>query len=221
MDELAEYLRSRHVDEETIQRMEEDKIDPSVVKLMSDEKLKEYLPSYGVRVAVFGHCRRQEETSSRKSKLFERLKLKLTKNQKVHVADNGHVRAKNGRKNVRKIELGWLNFREKDNAYVHMRTIRVVIPKESVPKKSMKNNLIEKALQLFFPERVNVQGKISDFEVDLTDFQENPLSEDLTVEEMYDTTKLPMLRFYLKTTKKRKEKTHTGILRRAGLNRSI
>ncbi|KAJ0005816.1 hypothetical protein NQD34_015710 [Periophthalmus magnuspinnatus] len=60
MDELAEYLRSRHVDEEAIQRMEQDKIDPTVIKLMSDEELKDYLPSYGDRIAVFGHCRRQD-----------------------------------------------------------------------------------------------------------------------------------------------------------------
>ncbi|XP_033831305.1 uncharacterized protein LOC129456644 [Periophthalmus magnuspinnatus] len=203
MDELAEYLRSRHVDEEAIQRMEQDKIDPTVIKLMSDEELKDYLPSYGDRIAVFGHCRRQEEPS-RKSKLFERLKLKFSKNQNGKVGvQKEHGKTSIRRKSDRKVELGWLNFRKKDNTYVHMRTKNGGgTRKESVPKKSTNINLIEKALELFFPGGENVHGKSCDFEVDLTDFQETPLPEHITVEEMYEMTKLPVLRFYLKTKKR-------------------
>ena len=33
---------------------------------MTDDQLKEYLPSYGDRLAVFGYCRRNENSVSRR-----------------------------------------------------------------------------------------------------------------------------------------------------------
>ena len=55
-------------------------IDASTIQLMKDEQLKMYLPSYGDRLAVLGFCRRKENSHiNRKSKLFERLETKLTK----------------------------------------------------------------------------------------------------------------------------------------------
>ncbi|MEQ2255672.1 hypothetical protein ILYODFUR_016364 [Ilyodon furcidens] len=103
--------------------MEMDKIDPSVIKLMTDEKLKEYLPSYGDRVAVFGYCRRREpEPSGRKSKLFERLRGKLTYQNQKDIVENKEHPNSNAKKSERKIELGWLHFRDKHNSLVQMRT---------------------------------------------------------------------------------------------------
>ncbi|KAI9541909.1 hypothetical protein NQZ68_026372 [Dissostichus eleginoides] len=62
--------------------MEQGKMDSSVITLMTDDQLREYLPSYGDRLAVFGYCRRKEkEPTSRKSKLFERLRGKLSRNK--------------------------------------------------------------------------------------------------------------------------------------------
>ncbi|CAL9690847.1 unnamed protein product [Knipowitschia caucasica] len=210
MEELCDFLRSRHVSEETILQMEQEKIDQSAIKLMSDEELQQYLPSYGDRVAVFGYCRRQEQDpSSRRSKLFERLKGKMKKNIKEHVDAKQQQGRSNNRKESRKIELGWLNYREKEQSFVQIRTKKGGgTRKESVPKTSKKKDLIEKALQLFFPEGENAEGNISDFETDLTDFQEHTLPDDVTVEDLYERTKLPVLRFYLKTKKKQ---TQTGM----------
>ena len=75
--------------------------------------------------------------------------------------------------------------------------------KESVTKDSKKQNLIEKALRLFFPDGKNPEGSLADFDIDLTDFQKHSLDGGITVGELYEKTKLPILRFYL-TTKKRK-----------------
>lgn len=58
--------------------------------------------------------------------------------------------------------------------------------KESVPKDSKKQNLIEKAVQLFFPGGKNAEGSLSDFDIDLTDFQQHPLVEGVTVGELYE-----------------------------------
>ena len=48
----------------------------------------------------------------------------------------------------------------------------------------------------------NAEGNVQDFEIELTDFQKHPLDPLTTVGELYEVTKLPILRFYLATTKK-------------------
>nr|XP_033958257.1 uncharacterized protein LOC117460791 [Pseudochaenichthys georgianus] len=69
-------------------------------------------------------------------------------------------------------------------------------------KDSTKQDLIEKTVQLFFPDGKNAEGSLTDFDIDLTDFQRHSLEGSITVKELYEKTKLPLLRFYL-TTKKR------------------
>lgn len=169
---------------------------------MTDDQLREYLPSYGDRLAVFGYCRRREEPSSRRSKLYERLRGKLSRNKGNPGPEKDNQNSsKNAQKNNRKIELGWLNSREGE--FVQVRTKKGGgTRKEIVPKDSKKHNLIEKAVQLFFPDGKNAEGSLSEFDVNLTDFQQHTLDENITVGELYETTKLPLLRFYL-TTKKR------------------
>ena len=44
---------------------------------------------------------------------------------------------------------------------------------KSVSKDSCKKELIEKTVELFFPGQKNSEGSITDFVVDLTDFQEH------------------------------------------------
>ncbi|KAK1897462.1 CRISPR-associated endoribonuclease Cse3 [Dissostichus eleginoides] len=182
-------------------------MDSSVITLMTDDQLREYLPSYGDRLAVFGYCRRKEkEPTSRKSKLFERLRGKLSRNKGDRVSETDHQTApknaqKNAQKNQRKIEIGWVHFREGE--FVQVRTKKGGgTRKESVTKDSKKQNLIEKAVQLFFPDGKNAEGSLTDFDIDLTDFQRHSLEDSITVKELYEKTKLPLLRFYL-TTKKR------------------
>lgn len=105
------------------------------------------------------------------------------------------------RKKQRKIEMGWMHFREGE--FVQVRTKKGGgTRKESVLKDSKKQNWIEKAVQLFFPGGKNAEGSLTDFDIDLTDFQQHSLEDSITVGELYEKTKLPLLRFYL-TTKKR------------------
>nr|XP_020470522.1 uncharacterized protein LOC109968535 [Monopterus albus] len=186
MDELTDYLRSRHVPEEDIQRMEQDKIDSSVIRLMTDDQLSHYLPSYGDRLAVFGYCRRKDkDPSTRKSKLFERCLSMVfrQKGDREHVLEREHQTSlRNAQKNQRKIELGWMHFREGE--FVQVRTKKGGgTRKESVPKGSKKQQLIEKAGQLFFPGGKNAEGNLTDFDIDLTDFQQHTLEDSITGEE--------------------------------------
>ena len=75
-----------------------------------------------------------------------------------------------------------------------------VTRKQSVLNDSKKQNLIEKAVQLFFPDEKNAEGSFTDFDIDLNDFQQHSLDDSITVSELYEKTTL--LRFYL-TTKNR------------------
>lgn len=122
MGDLIEFLKQREVSEEIIQTLENEKIDASVISLMTDEELKTYLPSYGDRLAVFGFC-------SRKSALFERLKSKLSK-RKLSEEDGSSTRQeehsqtthkRNALKRNRKIEIGWMHYDEDTEVFKQVR----------------------------------------------------------------------------------------------------
>ncbi|XP_073727925.1 uncharacterized protein [Misgurnus anguillicaudatus] len=202
MEDLCDFLKSRNVSKDIIQRMQQDKIDCSVLQLMTDDQLKEYLPSYGDRLAVHGYCRRKEkDPTGRKSKLFDRLKTRLARS--TGDADNACDKrtVKNAQKNMQKIEMGWMHFRE--GKFTQVRTKKGGgTRKISVSKDCRKSELLEKAAELFFPGEKCSEGSIADFVVDITDFQEQAIDEQITVGELYDQTKLPVLRFYLTTRKK-------------------
>lgn len=175
---------------------------------MTDEQLKKYFPSYGDRLAILAFCRRKtNDPSNRKSKLFERLKSKLSQKRKCDddssVSQEGVT--KNAQKNMRKIELGWMNYDPDEKIYKQVRTRKGGgTRKLQVSKDSKKSDLIQEAVQLFFVDGKNTQGDITDFEVDLKNYQELSLDEDSTVGKLYAETKLPLLRFYLTTKKKKR-----------------
>ncbi|XP_062399900.1 uncharacterized protein LOC134089473 [Sardina pilchardus] len=201
MDELCDFLRSRNVPEETIHQLEKDKIDPNALLFMTDDQLIKYLPCYGDRLAVLGFCRRKGNCPvARKSKLFERLKAKISRSEdREHLSEK--VPSRNAKKTERKIEIGWLNFREERFLQVRAKkgggTRKICVSKDC-----RKDELVEKAIDLFFPDQKNSEGNVTDFHIDLTDFQEHPLDSHTTVGELYEKIKLPILRFYLTTKKK-------------------
>ncbi|XP_048040617.1 uncharacterized protein LOC125264845 [Megalobrama amblycephala] len=199
MDDICDFLKSRNITDDIIQQMQQDKIDCSVIQIMTDDQLKEYLPSYGDRLAIRGYCRRKEQDpSGRKSKLFDRLRTRLARNK----GDTDNVcEKKNGQKSMRKIEMGWMHFRE--GKFTQVRTKKGGgTRKISVSKDCRKKDLLEKATELFFPDEKSSMGSFTDFVVDVTDFQEQTIDEQITVGELYELTKLPVLRFYLTTKKK-------------------
>ncbi|CAM4735478.1 unnamed protein product [Leuciscus chuanchicus] len=176
-------------------------IDCSVIQLMTDDQLKEYLPSYGDRLAIHGYCRRKEQDPrGRKSKLFDRLRTRLTRSR----GDTDNVyekRSKNAQKSMRNIEMGWMHFRE--GKFIQVRTKKGGgTRKICVLKDCTKKDLLKKAAELFFPGEKCSVGSFTDFVADITDFQEQTIDDQITVGELYELTKLPILRFYLTTKKK-------------------
>ncbi len=155
---------------------------------MTDDQMRSYFPSYGDRLAVMGFCRRQEsEPPCRKSKLFERLKSKMSKRQKT---DNSQTETQTTRKNnsqrtVRKVEIGWMHY--DGQGFVQMRAKKGGgTRKLSVPKDWKREQLMEEAIRLFFPNGKNCYGSISEFELDLTNYQEVSLDNETTVGELYN-----------------------------------
>lgn len=165
---------------------------------MTDDQLKEYLPSYGDRLAICGYCsRKEQDPSGRKSKFFERLRTRLarSKGDTANVCDR---RSKNALKSMRKIEIGWMHFRE--GKFTQVRSKKGGGTKKvTVSKECRKKDLLEKAAELFFPD---VKCFFRDFVVDLTDFQGQTIDDQITVGELYELTKLTMLRLYLTTKEK-------------------
>lgn len=186
---------------------------------MTDEQLKTYLPSYGDRLAVLGFCRRKENNhNTRKSKLFDRLKQKLAKRKPGDEGGSStnqgeHSQApqkRNAVKTMRKIELGWMHYDAEKKTFKQVRVRGGGgTRKVNVSKDAQKRDLIEEATGLFFPDRRNSLGPLTDFELDLKDYQEVTVDNIVTVGQLYTDTKLNLLRFYLTTQKKAMDSPHS------------
>ncbi|XDV52285.1 hypothetical protein PO909_021029 [Leuciscus waleckii] len=167
---------------------------------MTDDQMRSYFPSYGDRLVVLGFCRRQETEptcrSTCKSKLSKRPKTNNSQTENQTTRTNISQRERT----ARKVEIGWMHY--DGQGFVQMRAKKGGgTRKLSVPKDWKRKELIEEAIRLFFPNEKNSHGSVSEFELDLTNYQEVSLDEETTVGEMYNTSKLTMMRFYL-TTKK-------------------
>lgn len=109
--------------------------------------------------------------------------------------------SKNAQKSVQKIEVGWMHVRE--GKFTQVRTKKGGgTRKICVSKDCRKKDLLEKAVTLFFPCEKSSEGNFTDFLVDVTDFKDQAIDDQITAGELYEQTKLPVLRFYLTTKKK-------------------
>lgn len=50
--DLIDFLRDRDVEESSLRRIEEEKIDCSALLEMNDKSMKDYIPAYGDRLAA-------------------------------------------------------------------------------------------------------------------------------------------------------------------------
>lgn len=184
-------------------------IDPSVVVCMEDEALKKFIPRYGDRVAVFEFCQRFLRTVKKKEGLLERLrkvikKKNLSKEKGGSDSSSEDQQSKKKRKmsSTRQIELGWLCSINGER-FVHVRTKQGGgTRKVTVSKSATNNEILETAIQLFFPNGISTKGKKEEFSFQLKDFKQNVLEDNYTVEEYYAFSKLSRLRFYLASRQK-------------------
>lgn len=112
----------------------------------------------------------------------------------------------NALKEERLIQIGWIH-RTSKSQFTQVRTgdgggtRKVLIDKEAV-----KSDILEVAKSLFFPNGVSSKGPLENFVYDIWDFARNKMPETVTVGKMYEKTCLSLIRYYLYTESKVKEK---------------
>uniref|UniRef100_A0A096MIJ3 HECT domain-containing protein n=1 Tax=Poecilia formosa TaxID=48698 RepID=A0A096MIJ3_POEFO len=189
--DLSDLLKQRNIPEETIETMLREKVLAEKISISKNEELKNYLPSYGDRIALLGYCKSKRRTAHEDGCGMDKEEQSET------------TVKKNALKSKRKIEIGWLLYDEQQ-AFKQVRTRRGGgTRKVDVSKDAKKCEIIQMALGVFFPNGRNREGSITDFEIDLKHYQEVPIDDKISVGQMFHVTKLTILRFYLTTHKKK------------------
>ncbi|CAG9763649.1 unnamed protein product [Ceutorhynchus assimilis] len=172
-----------------------------VVKDMPDDKLKQFIPKMGDRMALIRFCKSTFASRNGVS-LIERIKLSQSKScgvdlQLCQSSTKKKQVAVPNLKATRTVNIGWIlngkPVREKNGG--GRRSC-------SLSKEAKKKDILEKAIEFYFPNGVSVSGlKLEDTDYDLLDFKEHVLEDDdtITVGQMYAITGLNLLRFYLST----------------------
>jgi len=94
---------------------------------MNDGDLAKYIPKAGDRIATVAFCRKASaslDTKTRKESILTRLRQRLSRDEPVDVKKKtlaGNANAK--KKKDRRVELGWMDFNEKDERYKQVKTI--------------------------------------------------------------------------------------------------
>jgi len=182
--------------------------------LMTDEQLKAYLPRYGDRLALRHFCSsgnavvsgsNDDRDKKRKSSVLDRLRKKLCIPPPANdsgctdfTADRRQPPSRNACKPTRMIEVCWINVTKGVGKKVKPADGGGV-RKVSVAKDCTAVQLLSVATNLFFPNGMSKLGRLCEFSCRISDFCEQPVKPDMTVGEMYNETKLPMLRFHLHT----------------------
>lgn len=185
-------------------------IDCSVLLLMDDQDLKPYLPNYGDRLALFAYARRHTgeqdnegpKTASeiKKRSLLSRLKDKLERNSKSEqgVRSEKARGNKNAKKEIRRIEIGWLDFEIASGIYKQVRSMKGGGTRHlQLPVCSTVQEVMEQAQELFFPKGVSQKGSLHDYTVKMVDFGRSDVDAKSTIGEIYADTKVKILRLYL------------------------
>lgn len=107
----------------------------------------------------------------------------------------------NATKLERKIEIGWFDFDFTRMEYHQVKSLikgggtrGVTALKAWKPK-----DILEHAQKFFFPKGTSKRGKLSQFNFELRDFSAQNIPDESTVGDMYESTNVKMLRYYMFT----------------------
>ena len=195
-------------------------VDADVIMAMTDDELERYLPAYGDRIAVKSFVRAHGQGCSSVAEdainrpVLSRLRQKIAERRRksgkslLLVNDESASRPEKLRGNsnavreYRRIEVGWHDF---DPASQMHKQVRIQngggIRHLSVPKLMTVEDILQSALQLFFPDGKNKKGDIGDFEFEIRNFDGSSVGQ-CTMGELYERTKVKMLRLNIFSCKK-------------------
>lgn len=185
-------------------------IDVDVIGVISDDALKKYLPKFGDRLAVtaFAKTHRVEGTAEsaceRKRNLTETLKEKMSSHFTRSKKQLGNM---NARRQDRRVEVGWVDMLP-DGVYKQVyQKCGGGIRHEKFPVDTSMSQILEEAKSWFFPNNTSKRGDKADFDFFMTNSAVERLDGDTTVGELYDSSKVKLLRLYLASTKKVHERS--------------
>jgi len=145
-------------------------------------------------------------TKKRKSSVLDRLRKKLCIPLPANdggcrdiKADTRQPPNRNACKPTRVVELCWINVTKGVGKKVKPADGGGV-RKVSIAKHCKGDELLSVATNLFFPNGLSKFGRLCEFNCRMLDFCEQPVKALQTIAEMYNETKLGVLRFYLHTT---------------------
>lgn len=163
-------------------------IDISVVSVMSDGELGQYITRYGDRLALKAFCHQRAVTSNDRTGT-ETVKSALLQNIKHRLEGRGNSATTNREgivgntfavKVTRRVEMGWLNFEK--SSYHQIRTRNGGGTRHlSVQKSITMGELLHTGKELFFPNGQSSKGLEEDFEFDIHDYSHNVVSPEVTV----------------------------------------
>lgn len=183
-------------------------IDASVIPVMTDGDLAKYIPKCGDRLATVAFCRQASasmETRSRKDSILKRLRHRLVSSEvTVPARKKQWVGNTSAKKNERRIELGWMDFFEKEKHYKQVKAINGGGTRHlTIDRDKTVLEIKEMAENLFFPNGFSKKKKkLSDYSTEIESSQIKVCSSS-TVEEMYEQSKVRILRLYLHTKMKK------------------
>ena len=164
---------------------------------MPDDELRKYIKSYGDRLATVSFCKTTKVTEAgSRASLIDTIKKRLGKHP---------AKSRQGayRKQTRTVDVGWLNM---DCGEGHFQQVRY---KTGGGKRKLKDvdidvtiaEIMDRAKSIFFPNGESPKGTLENFSVEMRDFSERVLDNDLTIGQLYDATQVDHLRVYLTTRK--------------------
>jgi len=194
-------------------------VDPAVILAMSDDQLECYLPAYGDRIAVksflraHGHGGFNVAEDAHNIPVLNRLRQKIAerrrKSGKAQLLGNESASRpdklrgnSNAARENRRIEVGWHDFEPASQTHKQVRSqngggIRHL----SVPKSMTVEDILQSALQLFFPDGKNKKGDIGDYEFEIRNVDGSSVGQ-CTMGELYERTKVKMLHLNIFSRKK-------------------
>ncbi|KAM9840519.1 uncharacterized protein ACBR49_015898 [Aulostomus maculatus] len=206
---LREFLVERNIDEDVIQKLEEENIDETVIPLMTDSDLAKFIPKIGDRVSTVAFCRQAailQQAHTRRASILSRLQERLTEaeglpsNKKSSSKLAGNTNAK---RKMRRIEVGWMDFDEREQRYRQVKSVNGGGTNHiSIGKVATVADIQVMAEKMFFPNGYSKKNKsLSQYS---THMESSQTHVDLfnTVEELYERSKVKILRLYLCTKKR-------------------
>ena len=179
---------------------------------MDETLLKELAPALGDQVLLRTFIKKSANPKKKiRLSLVERLHKRMAEykggkafNNVASGSQSSTLPKSNHLKRERNIEIGWMHYDQLEKEYKHVRTISGGgTCKQNVPKSWTKYDILQRAKELFFPNGVSTYiGSIDSVDIDVADYQQQPLDNTLTIESIFSITGLSKLRFYLLTQEK-------------------